>query len=170
MSGKGRGADERLRGMKRGESAWPVKYTQVRSIKGEPLIHIQTCGTYVPPCGHVYQARRGDDIWTTDRRLWRSCIPFHAPLAVANVMRQAQCTGSGIGMKTEEGEGRREGREDDGMALHDRDRDRALHGLYNKIETVLNREVFLAAQRLQRWNGAPRKEWKRAKSISTPTA
>ena len=146
-----------------------MKYTQVRSIKGEPLIHIQTCGTYVP---HVAMSTKPGEgtIYgrPTDRRLWRSCIPFHAPLAVANVMRQAQCTGSGIGMKTEEGEGRREGREDDGMALHDRDR--TLHGLYNKIETVLNREVFLAAQRLQRWNGAPRKEWKRAKSISTPTA
>ena len=41
----------------------------------------------------------------------RSLAPH--PAAVANVMRQAQCTGSGIGMKTEEGDGR------DGMALHE---------------------------------------------------
>ena len=38
------------------------------------------------------------------RSLPRSLVPHPAAAtAVANVMRQAQCTGSGIGMKTEEG-------------------------------------------------------------------
>ena len=82
-----------------------MKYTQVRSIKGEPLIHIQTCGTYVP---HVAMSTKPGE----GTIYGRSCIPFHAPLAVANVMRQAQCTGSGIGMKTEEGEGRREAKKE----------------------------------------------------------